>query len=94
MMHWLRPLFTRRQIYSDLSEEIQRHLAEKVEALMAGGMSRKDVEYAARREFGNIARIEESGHEPWMLGLIATWIPVPPRIGHGPRKTPARFVTA
>src|ERR1700733_14555456 len=65
-MHWLRSLFHRRQIYSDLSEEIQQHLAEKVEALMAGGVSRKDAEYAAKREFGNIARIEESGHEPWM----------------------------
>jgi hypothetical protein len=39
---------------------------------MAGAMSRKDAEYAARREFGNIARIVESGHEPWMRGLIAT----------------------
>jgi predicted permease len=29
-------------------------------------MSRKDAEYAAKREFGNIARIEEAGHEPWM----------------------------
>jgi predicted permease len=65
-MQWLRSLFHRRQIYSDLSEEIQQHLAEKVEALMAGGMSRKDAEFAAKREFGNIARIEESGHEPWM----------------------------
>ena len=65
-MHWLRSLFHRRQIYSDLSEEIRQHLAEKVEALMAGGMSRKDAEFAAKREFGNIARIEESGHESWM----------------------------
>jgi hypothetical protein len=65
-MHWLRQLFQRRQIYSDLTEEIQQHLAEKVEALIAGGMSRKDAEYAAKREFGNVARIEESGHEPWM----------------------------
>jgi predicted permease len=65
-MHWLRSLFHRRQIYNDLSEEIQQHLAEKVEALMAGGMIRKDAEYAAKREFGNIARIEESGHQPWM----------------------------
>ena len=48
-MHWLRSLFHRRQIYSDLSEEIQQHLAEKVEALMAGGMTRKDAEYTARR---------------------------------------------
>jgi predicted permease len=29
-------------------------------------MSRKDAEYAAKREFGNITRIEESGHEFWM----------------------------
>src|ERR1700733_9972714 len=65
-MRWLRSLFHRRQIYSDLSEEIRQHLAEKVEALMAGGMSRKDAEFAAKRDFGNIARIEESGHEPWM----------------------------
>jgi predicted permease len=65
-MHWLRQLFTRRQIYTDLSEEIHQHLAEKVEALIAEGMSRKDAEYAAKREFGNIARIEEAGHEPWM----------------------------
>jgi predicted permease len=65
-MHWLRQLFQRRQIYNDFAEEIRQHLAEKVEALMAEGMSRQDAEYAAKREFGNIARIEESGHEPWM----------------------------
>jgi hypothetical protein len=65
-MNWLRQLFARRQIYRDLSEEIQQHLAEKVEALMAQGMSRRDAEYAAKRDFGNVARIEESGHEPWM----------------------------
>jgi predicted permease len=65
-MLWLKQLFMRRQIYSDLSEEIRQHLAEKVEALMAGGMSRNDAECAAKREFGNVARIEEAGHEPWM----------------------------
>ena len=27
-MNWLRQLFTRRQIYSDLAEEIRQHLAE------------------------------------------------------------------
>ena len=65
-MRWLRHLFQRRQIYDDLAEEIRQHLAEKVEALMTEGMSRGDAEYAARREFGNFARIEESGHEAWM----------------------------
>jgi hypothetical protein len=65
-MRWLRQLFYRRQIYKDLTEEIRQHLAEKVEALMAEGMSPNDAEHAARREFGNVACIEESGHEPWM----------------------------
>ena len=65
-MQWFRQLFTRRSIYRDLSEEIQQHLAEKTEALMAGGMSRKEAEYAAKREFGNVTRIEESGREAWM----------------------------
>jgi hypothetical protein len=37
-MHWLRPLSHRRQIYSDLSEEIQQRLAEKVEALIASAL--------------------------------------------------------
>jgi len=64
-MNWLRQLSARQQIYSDLSEEIQQHLAEKVDALMTDGMGRKEAEYAARREFGNVTRIEESGREPW-----------------------------
>lgn len=61
-MQWVRQLFTRRSIYRDLSEEIRQHLAEKIEALMADGMSRKEAEYAAKREFGNVTRIEESGY--------------------------------
>jgi predicted permease len=60
-MYW----FKRRKIYSDLSEEIRQHLEEKIEALMADGMTRKDAESAARREFGNVTLIEESGREPW-----------------------------
>jgi predicted permease len=65
-MHWLRHVFQRRQIQNDLAEEIRQHLTEKVEALMAEGMSREGAEFAARREFGNVARIEESSHEAWM----------------------------
>jgi len=65
-MQWFRQLFTRRSIYRDLSEEIRQHLAEKIEALMAGGMSRQEAEYAAKREFGNVTRTEESGREAWL----------------------------
>jgi len=64
-MQWLKQLFTRRQIYSDLSDEIQQHLAEKIAALVADGMSPKEAAYTARREFGNVTGIEESGREAW-----------------------------
>src|SRR5271154_4322434 len=68
-MQWLRQLFARRRIYDDLSEEIQQHLAEKIEALIAGGMSREDATRRAKREFGNVTRIEERGREAWMWPL-------------------------
>jgi predicted permease len=64
-MQWLKQLFTRRQIYSDLSEEIQQHLAEKIADLIAAGLSPREAALAARREFGNVTRIEESGRETW-----------------------------
>jgi len=51
---WLKQLFSRRGLYGDLSEEIREHLEEKIEELVASGMSRKEARYAARREFGNV----------------------------------------
>ncbi len=65
-MNWFMQLFRRGQIYGDLAEEIEERLAEKVDALVAGGMSRKEAEFAARRGFGNVRRIEEQGREAWM----------------------------
>ena len=69
-MTWLKHLVTRRRIFNDLTEEIQQHLAEKTEALMAGGLSREDAERAAKREFGNVTRIEERGREAWVWPLV------------------------
>ena len=69
-MSWLKQLFSRRQIYNDLSAEIEQHLAEKVEVLMKEGMSRRDAEFAARREFGNVAHIEQRGREAWIWPRI------------------------
>src|ERR1700722_14727636 len=62
-MQWFKRPFTRSRIYRELSEEIQQHLAEKIDALMADGMSREDAQCAARREFGNVTRMEERGRE-------------------------------
>ncbi|WP_254062095.1 ABC transporter permease [Acidobacterium sp. S8] len=64
-MPWFQKLFSRRRIYNDLSEEIRQHLDEKVEFLVAEGMSRSDAEHQARREFGNVTLLEEHGREAW-----------------------------
>lgn len=69
-MNWLRQIFLRRRIFDDLSEEIEQHLEEKIEALMAEGMSRRQAVASARREFGNVMRIEEQSREPWIWPTI------------------------
>ncbi|MGB6431290.1 MAG: ABC transporter permease [Candidatus Acidiferrales bacterium] len=63
-MNWFTKLFSRRR-YDDISEEIREHLDEKVDELVAGGMSRADAMAAARRQFGNVALIEERTREVW-----------------------------
>src|SRR3977135_3750858 len=64
-MSWLKQLFSRRRLDNDLSEEIQEHLEEKIEELVAGGMSRKEAAAAARREFGNVTLMEEDSRTVW-----------------------------
>jgi predicted permease len=69
-MMWLKQLFSRRRLYGDLSEEIQEHLEEKIEELVAGGMSRKEAAAAARRGFGNVRLTEEDSRAVWR------WAPI------------------
>ena len=64
-MNWLKQVFSRRRLYSDLSGEMQQHLDEKVEELIATGMPRKEATAAARREFGNVALMEEDSRDVW-----------------------------
>ena len=59
-----RSFFYRRR-YGDLNVSIREHLQEKIEELMEEGMSREDATSAARREFGNVALIEEQSREVW-----------------------------
>jgi putative ABC transport system permease protein len=65
MMNWLRQLVSRRKLHDELSEEIQVHLEEKIEELIASGISRKEAIAAARREFGNVTLIEEDSRQVW-----------------------------
>jgi putative ABC transport system permease protein len=64
-MNWLKQLFSRKQLDSDLSEELQAHLDEKVEELVADGMPREEAIYSARREFGNMHLIQQISREVW-----------------------------
>jgi len=64
-MGWLRQLFSRRRLFDDLSQEIQQHLEEKIEELVAEGMPRSEAAAAAHRQFGNVSLREEEGREVW-----------------------------
>ena len=64
-MSWLGRLLGRRRRDSELYDEIQAHLEEKVEELMQRGLSRRDAEGRARREFGNVPLVEEQSREVW-----------------------------
>jgi len=64
-MSWLKQMFTRRRRYDELSDSIREHLDEKIADLMDRGMTRDQAESTARREFGNVTRIEERSREVW-----------------------------
>src|SRR5438270_230624 len=65
MMKWLRRVFSRRRQFEELSAEIREHLHERIEELVAGGMSRKEATHAARREFGNVTLVEQDSRQTW-----------------------------
>jgi predicted permease len=64
-MGWLQQILSRGRRYAELSQSMQEHLDEKIEELMESGMSRTQAEQAARREFGNVALIEQRSREVW-----------------------------
>jgi len=69
-MSWFTQLLSRPRLYRELSEEIQAHLDEKVEELVAAGMSKEEAKQAALREFGNISLFVEKSRDVW------SWLPV------------------
>ncbi len=69
-MNSIRQVFSRRRRYNDVALSIQEHIEEKVDELVAGGMSRREAEQAARREFGNVALIRERSREVWQWQAI------------------------
>jgi predicted permease len=64
-MRWFARFFSVRRRYEDISISIQEHIEERTEELMADGMSSKQAEQTARREFGNVTLVEERSREVW-----------------------------
>ena len=73
-MKWLAQFFSRKKVYSDLSEEIREHLEQKVEELVAAGMRREEAVAAARREFGNVTLVQERGREVWQWPSLESFL--------------------
>lgn len=69
-MDWLKRIFSRRQIYSDLREEMQEHIEERAAELQASGMEPEGAIRTARREFGNKTLLEEQGREVWQWAWL------------------------
>ena len=58
-------MFSRKRRYEEMAESMREHIDERVEELAGGGVPRREAEFRARREFGNVTRIEEQGREVW-----------------------------
>jgi predicted permease len=65
-------LFSRRHRYDDLSVSIQEHIAERADELVEEGMPRAQAEQQARREFGNVALIQQRSREVWQWTVVET----------------------
>ncbi|MGB7472204.1 MAG: ABC transporter permease, partial [Candidatus Acidiferrum sp.] len=70
----IKKLFSRRQLYDDLSAEIRQHLDEKIEELVASGMPRKEATAAARRQFGNVTLVENDSRAIWQWPTLESFL--------------------
>src|SRR5687768_5511162 len=69
-----RALLGRRALERDMKEEIRLHLELAEERLIARGMSPEEARHAARREFGNVAALEEDGRDARGLRIVESII--------------------
>jgi predicted permease len=60
-MHW--PFRRNKPSETDLADELSHDLAAEIRERMEGGASREEAEFSARRDFGNLSRVQEDLHE-------------------------------
>ena len=64
-MNPLPRLFGRTRRYTDIDISIEEHIQERADELEGEGMARKQAEQTARREFGNVALLQQRSREQW-----------------------------
>ena len=69
-MRWLSQLLSRNRRYDDVSASIREHIQERTEELIEEGMAPLQARQTARREFGNVALIEERSREVWQWATV------------------------
>ena len=71
----LRAIVGRGTLDDDMQEEMRQHLDRATQRFMARGMSRRDAELAARREFGNVSVLQEEARDArggrWVDDIVA-----------------------
>jgi predicted permease len=58
-------LFRRSRRYSDIDISVNEHIEERTDELIAEGLPRKQAVQIARREFGNVALLQQRSREQW-----------------------------
>jgi putative ABC transport system permease protein len=69
-MSWLERFRVRRSAERDLAEEMHQHLEEKIQELVGRGIPLEDASAQARREFGDIALLQEQSRDVWRSALF------------------------
>lgn len=70
LQYLLRSVFRRSAVEREMRDEMQHHLEQTIERLVARGLPRGEAEKAARREFGNVALHEEHARDARGTGWI------------------------
>src|SRR5215216_4051632 len=72
---WIRSVVMRRRLEREMQAEMAEHLERSTARLMARGLPAAEARYAAAREFGNVASLQEEARDArgtgWLDAMLA-----------------------
>ena len=73
---WRRIIFSfkRNKMDRELAEEMRQHMELKARQNIAAGMSEEEAGYAARRQLGNLTRMEEESRQHWGFPFLESFL--------------------